>query len=120
MAENFFVVRAPQVDSPEMDMAQLRRVAFVRKLGEHAQLRTADGQLHLFLRARQTLQQMRVAVSGKLNPLGFRASVCQLSEDDFAQQLAAASRMPGMPESELNGGSASGAASSAPAKTRKP
>ena len=50
MADHFYVVKATQVDGPEQDMAQIRRVAFVRKLGERAQLRASDGQLYMFLK----------------------------------------------------------------------
>ena len=114
MADHFYVVKATQVDGPEQDMAQIRRVAFVRKLGERAQLRASDGQLYMFLQAPQTLQQMRMAVSGKLNALGFQARICQVSEEDFAQQLVAASHTSGTPgTSSLPSDSSASAAASA-------
>ena len=96
MAENFYIAKVPQVNSPEVDMARLRHVTFVRKLGESAQFRAADGQLQLFLRAPQTLQQMRMAVSGKINQLGFGARVSQVSEEEFAQLFAAAGHSTGI------------------------
>ena len=88
--DNFYVVIMPQKTTPDEDEAKLRGVAFVKKLGQSAQFRVISGQLHLFLRAPQTLQQMRTAVSGKLKPLGFVCRLSQVSEEEFAQQLAAA------------------------------
>ena len=56
-----------------------------------------------------------MAVSGKLNSMGFEARVAQVSEEDFAQQLVAASHAAGMSDfaSCLSDGSASAAASAA-------
>ena len=112
MADNFYVVQAPAVeDSPDVEFAQLSRVAFVKKLGKRAQLRAVDGQIHMFLRAPQTIQQMRTAVSGKLKAQGYDARVSQVSAEEFARQLAAADHAAVTPEACPDEGAAPGAPS---------
>ena len=112
MADNFYVVQAPAVeDSPDVEFAQLSRVAFVKKLGKRAQLRAVDGQIHMFLRAPQTIQQMRTAVSGKLKAQGYDARVSQVSAEEFARQLAAADHAAATPEACPDEGAAPGAPS---------
>ena len=90
MSPNCYIITAPVLRTAELDLAQLQGVSFLKKLGERAQFRAVGGALYVYIRAAQTLPQMRSQVSGKLNPLGFTARVSEVTEEELAQRIVTA------------------------------
>jgi len=73
----------------DIDEEELKRVTFLRKLGKNARYSAEADGTRIMVQAPQTLQQMRVAVSGKLNAAGWKATVKEVSAEAFQQSLAA-------------------------------
>ena len=91
VVESHYILQVPHTNSPEVDEALLRKVAFLRKLGpECMHFRNFARELHVFIRAPHSLQQMRQAVSGKINTAqGFSARVRRVdTAEEFAQLLS--------------------------------
>jgi len=73
----------------DSDKEELARVAFLRKLGENARYSAEANGTRIMVQAPRTLQQMRVAVSGKLTATGWKATVKEVSAEVVSQSSAA-------------------------------